>query len=245
MFNLTGRVALITGATGCIGGAIARVLHRMGATVAVSGTKLEYLENLATELSERVHLFSCNLGSTEAIEDLVPNVERIYGKIDILVNNAGIIRDNIMIRMSDEDWQNVLNINLEAPFRLMRAVSKRMIKQKWGRIVNISSVVGSVGNPGQTNYAASKSGLFGLSKSAAIELASRNITVNCVAPGFIESTMIKRIPAEHRERLEKSIPMNRAGLPEEVAVTVGFLASEEASYITGHVMHVNGGMVMI
>jgi 3-oxoacyl-[acyl-carrier protein] reductase len=161
------------------------------------------------------------------------------------VNNAGITKDGLRIKMSDSDWRDVMIVNLEAPFRLMRAVSKSMIKERWGRIINISSIVGAVGNPGQTNYAASKSGLFGLSKSAAAELAARNITVNCVAPGFIQSPMVEKIPPAHREYLEKSIPMSRVGQPEEVAAAVGFLASKEASYITGHVLHVNGGMAMI
>jgi 3-oxoacyl-[acyl-carrier protein] reductase len=245
MFSLTGKVALITGASGAIGGAIAHVFHKMGATLALAGTKIENLEHLAAELSDRIHLFSCNLSSLTAIEELVPNVERICSRVDILINNAGITRDNLLMRMPDEAWNDVMTVDLEAPFRLMRAASKRMIKEKWGRIINISSIVGSVGNPGQTNYAAAKSGLFGLSKSAAAELATRNITVNCVSPGLIESPMVEKIPTAHREFLEKSIPMSRVGNPEEVAAAVGFLASEEASYITGHVLHVNGGMAMI
>ncbi|MDR2158278.1 MAG: 3-oxoacyl-[acyl-carrier-protein] reductase [Holosporaceae bacterium] len=245
MFDLSGKVALVTGATGAIGGATARVLHKMGATVAVSGTKIDGLEHLANELSERVHLFACNLNLAGAIEELTPNIERICGRVDILVNNAGITRDNLLMRMTDQDWQDVITLNLEAPFRLMRAVSKKMIKERWGRIINISSIVGAIGNSGQTNYAASKSGLFGLSKSAAAELAARNVTVNCVAPGFIESPMVEKIPASVREQMEKNIPMTRVGRPEEVAAAVGFLASNEASYITGHVLHVNGGMAML
>jgi 3-oxoacyl-[acyl-carrier protein] reductase len=245
MFNLTGRVALVTGATGAIGGAIARILHKMGATIAASGTKVDTLEDFASELGERVHLFGCNLNSYDATKNLVPNVERVCGKVDILVNNAGIVRDNLLVRLSDDEWHDVMNINLEAPFRLMRAAARSMIRQKWGRIINISSVVGAIGNQGQANYAASKAGLFGLTKSAAGELASRNITVNCVAPGIVESPMVNGIQEEYRERLEKAIPMNRIGKPEEIAVAVGFLASEEASYITGHVLHVNGGMAML
>ncbi|MBO6055399.1 MAG: 3-oxoacyl-ACP reductase FabG, partial [Alphaproteobacteria bacterium] len=190
-------------------------------------------------------LFACNLNSAEAIQDLITNVENIFGKIDILVNNAGITRDNLMMRMTDEGWEDVMTVNLEAPFRLMRGVSKKMIRNKWGRIINISSVVGAVGNAGQTNYAAAKSGLFGLTKSAALELASRNITVNCVAPGFIVSPMSDKIPDAMKEALQKKIPVGRIGNPQEVASAVGFLSTEEASYITGHVLHVNGGLAMI
>ncbi|MBO7537066.1 MAG: 3-oxoacyl-[acyl-carrier-protein] reductase [Alphaproteobacteria bacterium] len=245
MFDLNGKVALVTGATGAIGGAIARTLHEMGATLALSGTKVSNLESLANELKNRVQLFACNLNSAEAIQDLITNVENIFGKIDILVNNAGITRDNLMMRMTDEAWEDVMTVNLEAPFRLMRGVSKKMIRNKWGRIINISSVVGAVGNAGQTNYAAAKSGLFGLTKSAALELASRNITVNCVAPGFIVSPMSDKIPDAMKEALQKKIPVGRIGNPQEVASAVGFLSTEEASYITGHVLHVNGGLAMI
>lgn len=245
MFDLNGKVALVTGATGAIGGAIARTLHKMGATLALSGTKVSNLESLAKELGDRVQLFACNLNSAEAIQDLIDNTERFFDKIDILVNNAGITRDNLMMRISDEDWEDVMTVNLEAPFRLMRRVSKGMIRNRWGRIINISSVVGAVGNPGQTNYSASKSGLFGLTKSAALELASRNITVNCVAPGFIESPMSDKIPDAMKDALRKRIPIGRIGAPQEIASAVGFLASEEASYITGHVLHVNGGLAMI
>ncbi len=245
MFDLSGKVALVTGATGAIGGAIARTLHQMGATLALSGTKVSNLESLASELEDRVQLFACNLNSAEAIQDLINNTERFFDRIDILVNNAGITRDNLMLRMTDEAWEDVMTVNLEAPFRLMRAASKKMMRNRWGRIINISSVVGAVGNAGQTNYAAAKSGLFGLTKSAALELASRNITVNCVAPGFIESPMSDKIPDAMKEALQKKIPVGRIGDPQEVASAVGFLASEEASYITGHVLHVNGGLAMI
>jgi len=245
MFDLNGKVALVTGATGAIGGAIARTLHKMGATLALSGTKVSNLESLANELKDRVQLFACNLNSAEAIQDLITNVENAFGKIDILVNNAGITRDNLMMRVTDEAWEDVMTVNLEAPFRLMRAATKKMMRNRWGRIINISSVVGAVGNAGQTNYAAAKSGLFGLTKSAALELASRNITVNCVAPGFIESPMSDKIPDAMKEALQKKIPVGRIGSPQEVASAVGFLASEEASYVTGHVLHVNGGLAMI
>ena len=246
MFDLSGKVALITGATGAIGGAISRCLHKMGATVALSGTRVETLENLAHELSERVHLFACNLNQSEAVEDLIPNVEKVCGhSVNILVNNAGINRDNLLVRLSNEEWQDVMTINLEAPFRLMRTAARNMMREKWGRIINISSIVGAIGNAGQANYSASKSALFGLSKSAALELATRNVTINCIAPGFIESNMTKQIPDVQREMLQKRIPMGRIGQPEEVAAGVAFLASEEASYITGHVLHINGGMAMI
>lgn len=245
MFDLSGKSALVTGATGAIGGAIAKALHAMGATVAISGTKVENLEKLAAELADRVHIFPCNLSLSDEVDALVPNVEKGCGKIDILVNNAGINRDNLLLRISDDAWNDVIKVNLEAPFRLMRAAVKSMMRARWGRIINISSIVGAVGNPGQSNYAASKSGLFGLSKSAAMELAGRNITINCVAPGFIKSPMTDAIPQQHKDELQKKIPMGRIGDPEEVAAAVGFLASEEASYITGHILHVNGGLAMV
>ena len=245
LFSLDGKVALVTGATGSIGGAIARFLHKQGATLALSGTRVSNLENLANELSERVHLFACNLSAADAVENLIPNVERLCGHVDILVNNAGITQDDLLMKMTDDEWYNVMRIDLEAPFRLMRSAVRGMMKRRYGRVINISSAVGAVGNPGQANYAAAKSGLFGLSKSAALELATRNITINCVAPGLIDSPMIEQIPAGHREQLEKSIPVGRVGKPEEVAAAVGFLASSEASYITGHVLHVNGGLAMI
>ncbi|MDR1235599.1 MAG: 3-oxoacyl-[acyl-carrier-protein] reductase [Holosporaceae bacterium] len=245
MFDLTGKIALVTGASGAIGGAIVRVLHKMGATTVVSGTKLDNLLRLRDELEERVYPFACDLSILDEVSALVPKIEKECGPVGILVNNAGITKDGLLMRMSDEAWQNVISVNLDASFRLMRSVSRNMVKQKWGRIINISSVVGAVGNPGQVNYAASKSGLFGLSKSAAAELAARNITVNCVAPGFIQSPMVDKIPDAHREQMLKNIPAGRVGQPEEVAAAVGFLASNEASYITGHVLHVNGGMAMI
>ena len=246
MFDLSGKLALVTGATGAIGGAISRSLHAMGASVALSGTRVDTLESLAQELSERVHLFSCNLTQPEAVEELIPNVEKVFNhNVNILVNNAGITRDNLLLRMSNQDWQDVMTINLEAPFRLMRAAVRNMMQDRWGRIINISSIVGAIGNPGQSNYSASKSALFGLSKSTAAELATRNITVNCIAPGFIDSNMTKQLSETQQEMLKKRIPMGRIGKPEEVAAGVAFLASEEASYVTGHVLHINGGMAML
>lgn len=246
MFDLSGKLALVTGATGAIGGAISRCLHAMGASVALSGTRVDTLESLAQELSERVHLFSCNLTQPEAVEELIPNVEKVFNhNVNILVNNAGITRDNLLLRLSNQDWQDVMMINLEAPFRLMRAAVRNMMQDRWGRIINISSIVGAIGNPGQANYSASKSALFGLSKSAAAELATRNITVNCIAPGFIDSNMTKQLSEMQQEMLKKQIPMGRIGKPEEVAAGVAFLASEEASYVTGHVLHINGGMAMV
>lgn len=245
MFYLNGKCALVTGATGAIGSAIARVLHKMGATVAISGTKVETLEKLASELSDRVHIFPCNLSSINEVESLVPNIEKKCNGIDILVNNAGINRDNLLLRMTDDAWNDVIKVNLEAPFRLMRASIKLMIRKRWGRIINISSIVGAIGNSGQSNYAASKSAIFGLSKSAALEFAGRNITINCVAPGLIESPMTESIPEQYKNELKKRIPLGRIGSPEEVAAAVGFLATEEASYITGHILHVNGGLAML
>jgi 3-oxoacyl-[acyl-carrier protein] reductase len=245
VFDLSGKVVLVTGAAGAIGSAITRVLHRQGATLVISGTRNDSLKHLAMELTERVHIFVCDLASEVEVNALIPNVEEACGHVDILVNNAGIVQDDLLIRMTDESWRKVLMVNLEAPFRLMRAAALSMIKARWGRIINISSIVGAIGNPGQSNYAAAKSGMFGLSKSLAKEVAKRNITVNCVAPGFIQSRMTEAILATHREEVEKNIPMARIGRPEEVAAAVGFLASNEASYITGQVLHVNGGMAMV
>ena len=245
MFDLSGKVALVTGATGAIGGAIAETLHSLGATVILSGTKVQNLESLADKLGERVHLIACDLSSAESVEELFSNAVKNCERIDILVNNAGLTRDNLLLRISDKDWEDVMKVNLGAPFRLMRAAARGMMKARWGRIINISSVVGAVGNPGQANYSASKSGLFGLTKSVAAELAIRNVTVNCVAPGFVTSAMTDAIPEERKEGILKGIPVGRAGTPNEIAAAVAFLASNEASYITGHVLHVNGGMVML
>lgn len=243
MFLLNDKVALITGATGAIGYEVAKTLHKQGATIAVTGTNVSLLEQLSSELNnERVHCFACNL--FDQIEQLIPNVERVCGKIDILVNNAGITRDQMLLRMSDEAWSDVITVNLEAPFKLMRAATKSMLKNRYGRIINISSVVAISGNAGQANYCASKAGVIGMSKAIAREFAMRNITVNCIAPGFIESKMTEALSKEARENMEKSIPIGRMGVPQDVASAVVFLASDESSYITGQTIHVNGGMVM-
>jgi 3-oxoacyl-[acyl-carrier protein] reductase len=246
MFSLTGKTALVTGASGGIGNAIARVLHGAGATVAISGTRVEKLEELKAALGgERVHCVPCNLSIPEEVEKLVPAAEAAMGGLDILVNNAGITKDGLAMRMKDEDWQQVLDVNLTATFRLSRAAMKGMMKKRWGRIVSVTSVVGVMGNPGQANYVASKAGIMGMSKSFAMELASRNVTVNCVAPGFITSPMTDVLNEKQREVILAKVPMGRLGSGEEVASAVMFLASEEASYVTGQTIHVNGGMVML
>jgi 3-oxoacyl-[acyl-carrier protein] reductase len=244
MFDLTGRKALVTGATGGIGGAIARMLHGQGATVALSGTRRGALDEVASSLGERVHVLEANLSDKDAVEDLVPAAEAAMDGLDILVNNAGITRDNLFLRMKDEEWDNVLAVNLTAAFRLSRAAVKGMMRRRYGRIVNIGSVVGSTGNPGQGNYAASKAGLIGLTKALAAEVASRNITVNCVAPGFIESPMTDALNDKQREAILGNVPMARLGTGADVASAVVYLASQEAGYVTGHTLHVNGGMAM-
>ena len=245
MFDLTGKTALVTGATGGIGAAIARVLHKAGATIAVSGTRADVLEQLKAELGGRVHVLPCNLSDAADVEKLVPAAEAAMGSLDILVNNAGITRDGLAMRMKDEDWQAVLDVNLTAAFRLARAAMRPMMKRRWGRIVNITSVVGVTGNPGQANYVASKAGIIGLSKSLAQELASRNVTVNCVAPGFIATPMTDGLNDKQKEAILGRVPAGRLGAPEEVAAAVLYLASQEAAYVTGQTLHVNGGMAMI
>ncbi|RMH39753.1 MAG: 3-oxoacyl-ACP reductase FabG [Alphaproteobacteria bacterium] len=245
MFDLSGKNALVTGASGGIGGAIARALHGAGATVAISGTREAPLAELADALGQRVHVLSCDLSDAEAVEALPKRAAEAMGSVDILVNNAGITRDNLFMRMSDEDWQKVLDVNLTATMRLCRGVMRGMMKARWGRIVNISSVVGATGNPGQANYAASKAGMVGMSKSIAAEVASRGITVNCVAPGFIATAMTDKLNDEQKARINAQIPAARMGTPEEVAAAVLFLASPEAAYVTGTTVHVNGGMAMI
>lgn len=245
MLDLTGKKALVTGATGGLGGAIARRLHAQGATVALSGTRVEALEALAKELGERVEITPCDLSNRESVEALVPAAEAKLGGLDILVNNAGVTRDNLFMRLKDEDWDLVLAVNLTAAFRLSRAAVKSMMRRRYGRIVSIGSVVGTSGNPGQGNYAASKAGLIGMSKSLAAEVASRNITVNVVSPGFIESPMTDVLNEKQREGILSDVPMGRLGQGTDVAAAVAYLASEEAGYVTGQTLHVNGGMTMI
>ena len=244
MFDLTGRKALVTGATGGIGGAIARALHAQGATVAISGTRRAALDDLAASLGERVHLVEANLSDKDAVEALVPAAEAAMGWLDILVNNAGITKDNLFLRLRDEEWDTVIAVNLTAAFRLSRAAVKGMMRRRAGRIINIGSVVGSTGNAGQGNYAASKAGLIGLTKALAAEVAARNVTVNCVAPGFIETPMTDVLNDKQRETILKSVPMARLGRGEEIAAACVYLASDEAAYVTGHTLHVNGGMAM-
>lgn len=245
MFDLTGKNALVTGASGGIGGAIARALHAAGATVALSGTREEPLRALADELGERVHVLPCNLSDAEAVEGLPKRAVEAMGSVDILVNNAGITRDNLFMRMSDEDWNAVIEVNLNATFRLCRGVLRGMMKSRWGRIVNITSVVGTTGNPGQGNYCAAKAGVTGMSKALAHEVASRGITVNCVAPGFIATAMTDKLNDEQKARINERIPAGRMGSPEEIAAAVLYLASPEAAYVTGATLHVNGGMDMV
>ncbi len=245
MFDLGTRSALVTGASGGIGGAIARALHARGATVAISGTRPGPLEALAGDLGERVHVLPCDLSDAEAVEALPKAAAEAMGSVDILVNNAGITRDQLFMRMSDADWDSVLAVNLTSTMRLARGVLRGMMKARWGRIVNISSIVGVTGNPGQANYAASKAGVIGMSKSLAAEVATRGITVNCVAPGFIATAMTEVLSDEQKARINTQIPAARMGTPEEIAAAVLYLASDEAGYVTGQTLHVNGGMAMI
>jgi 3-oxoacyl-[acyl-carrier protein] reductase len=245
MFDLTGKSALVTGASGGIGGAIARALHAQGATVVLHGTRAEKLAALAKELGARAHVQAADLGDPAATEALVKSAEGAAGGLDILVNNAGITRDTLMLRMKDEDWQQVLDVNLSAAFRLSRASLRGMMKKRWGRIVNITSVVGVTGNAGQANYAAAKAGMIGMTKAIAAELASRGVTANCVAPGFIETAMTEKLNEEQRQGAAKAIPAGRFGAPEDIAAAVVYLASNEAAYVTGQTLHVNGGMAMI
>lgn len=245
MFDLTGKTALVTGASGGIGGAIAKALHAAGATVAIHGTRREALDVLAAELGERVHVLPANLSKPEEVEQLAKDAEAALGSLDILVNNAGITKDGLILRMKDDDWDAVLNVNLTAAFRLTRAAVKGMMKRRHGRIINITSIVGVTGNPGQVNYCASKAGMIGMTKSLAQEVASRNITVNAVAPGFIATAMTDELNDEQKARINSQIPAGRMGSPEEIAAAVLYLASAEAAYVTGQTLHVNGGMAMI
>jgi 3-oxoacyl-[acyl-carrier protein] reductase len=245
MFELTGKTALITGATGPIGGAIARVLHAQGATIAVSGTRREILDQLAADLGERVHVLACNLADAAAADDLVPRAEAAMGQLDVLVANAGMTRDNLLVQLRDEDWEQVIAINLSATFRLARAAVRGMMRRRFGRIIAITSVVATTGNPGQANYVAAKAGIAGMIKAIAAEYAKRGITANCVAPGFILTPMTQKLNDKQREVILAKIPANRAGTPDEVAAAVVFLASNEAAYVTGQTLHVNGGMAMI
>jgi 3-oxoacyl-[acyl-carrier protein] reductase len=245
MFDFTGKAALVTGASGGIGGAIAEALHASGATVGLTGTRREALDALAERLGERVQVLPCDLRDAEATAALPARAEEALGGLDILVNNAGLTRDGLALRMKDEDWQDVLDVNLTAAFRLTRAALKGMMKRRQGRIIGITSVVGVTGNPGQANYAASKAGMIGMTKSLAQEVAARGVTLNCVAPGMIETAMTDALNDQQRERILTNIPTGRLGTPEDVAAAVVYLASDEAAYVTGQTLHVNGGMAMI
>ena len=245
MFDLTGRKALVTGASGGIGEAVARALHAQGAIVGLHGTRVEKLETLAAELGERTRIFAADLSDRDAVKALGQQAEAELEGVDVLVNNAGITRDGLFVRMSDADWDAVLEVNLTAVFRLTRELTHPMMRRRYGRIINISSVVGVTGNPGQANYCASKAGLIGFSKSLAQEIASRNVTVNCIAPGFIESAMTGKLNDKQKETIMAAIPMRRMGTSAEVASAAVYLAAEESAYVTGQTIHVNGGMAMI
>ena len=245
MFDLTGKTALVTGASGGLGGAIARALHRQGAIVALSGTRREALELLAAELGDRTHILPCDLGDPAAVESLVPATEAAMGGLDILVNNAGVTRDNLFMRMKDAEWDAVIAVNLTAGFRLARASLRGMMKRRHGRIIGITSIVGVTGNPGQGNYAAAKAGMIGMSKALAQEVASRGITVNCVAPGFIASPMTEALNDKQREAILANVPMGKLGCGEDIGAAIVYLASAEAAYVTGQTLHINGGMAMI
>ena len=245
MFDLSEKTALVTGASGGLGGAIARCLHAAGAAVALSGTREDALQTLAGDLGDRTHVAPANLGDPDAAAGLIKDVEGAFDRVDILVNNAGLTRDMLAMRLTDEDWSQVLEVNLSACFRLSRAVMRGMMQRRWGRIVNITSIVGVTGNAGQANYAASKAGMIGMTKSMAQEVAARGITINCVAPGFIETPMTDVLKDDLKAKLLESIPARRLGAPDDVAAGVLYLASEEAAYVTGQTLHINGGMVMI
>ena len=245
MFDLTGRTALVTGATGGIGGTIARTLHASGATVTISGTRIEMLDSLAGKLGGRVHVVRCDLADREDVENLVPAAEAAMGRLDILINNAAITRDNIFMRLKDEDWDEVLAINLTAAFRLIRAAVRGMVRRRFGRIIGITSVVGLTGNAGQANYAAAKAGMIGMTKSLAHEVASRGVTVNTIAPGFIDTAMTRALTDEQKDTILTRVPAGRLGSPDDVAAAALYLASLEGAYVTGQTLHVNGGMAMV
>jgi 3-oxoacyl-[acyl-carrier protein] reductase len=245
MFDLTGKTALVTGASGGIGAEIARALHKQGAVVALSGTRREALDALAAELGERVHVLPADLAVAEEAARLIADAEAAMGKVDILVNNAGLTKDGLVLRMSDADWDKVLNVDLGAPFRLTKSVLKFMLKRRAGRIINIGSIVGATGNPGQANYCAAKAGLVGMTKSLAQEVASRGITVNLVAPGFIETPMTDALNDAQKADLSGKIPLGRLGSPADIAAAVVYLAADEAGWVTGSTIHVNGGMAMV
>jgi 3-oxoacyl-[acyl-carrier protein] reductase len=245
MFDLKDKCALVTGASGGIGGAIARALHEAGATVTLAGTRRPALDDLANALGERVFVLTGDLADPAAPDAMIKDAESAMGKLDILINNAGLTRDMLAMRMKDEDWQKVIDVNLTAGFRLARTALRSMMRRRWGRIIAVTSVVGATGNPGQANYAAAKAGMVGMSKALAAEVASRGITVNCIAPGFIATAMTDVLDEKQRERANAAIPMGRIGTPEEVAACAVFLASDEARYVTGHTLHVNGGLAMI
>jgi len=245
MFDLNGKTALVTGASGGLGGAIARALHRQGAVVALSGTRRDALERLAADLSERAHVLPCDLADASAVEALVPAAEAAMGSLDILINNAGVTRDNLFLRMKDAEWETVIAVNLTAAFRLARASLRGMMKRRHGRIIGITSIVGVTGNPGQGNYAAAKAGMIGMSKALAQEVASRGITVNCIAPGFIASPMTEALNDKQREAILANVPVGKLGAGEDIGAAAVYLASAEAAYVTGQTLHVNGGMAMV
>lgn len=245
MFDLTGKNALVTGASGGIGGEIARQLHAQGASVALSGTRTEPLEALAAELGDRAHVTPCNLSDADAVDALPKQAAEAMGSVDILVNNAGLTRDNLFMRMSADEWEQVINVNLTASFRLSKGVLRGMMKARWGRIIGVTSIVGVTGNPGQGNYAASKAGMIGMTKSLAAEVASRGVTANCIAPGFIRTAMTDALNEDQHAKLLPSIPAGRMGEASEIAAAAVYLASNEAAYVTGQTLHVNGGMAMI
>jgi 3-oxoacyl-[acyl-carrier protein] reductase len=245
MFDLSGQTALVTGASGGIGGAIARALHARGASLMLAGTRTDVLQALAVELGEHAHVGVADLADPQACEQLIKNTEAALGRIDILVNNAGLTRDALALRMTDADWQAVLDVDLTAAFRLTRAVLRGMVRRRHGRIIAVTSIVAVTGNPGQANYAAAKAAMIGMSKSIAAEVAGRGITVNCVAPGLIETAMTDKLTGDQRARLSAAIPAGRFGAPEDIAAAIVYLASAEAAYVTGHTLHVNGGMAML